>query len=134
MLYFVDIGAPKSLLGQKELHRIVNLLVIHHRRLLTSQNIFGFSDATYESFGISIIPLETLPVIPLTMVQMDLVSADIPDLLRMDILYRESITPCTVSNILIHFVTVKGKMIGTYMLTNANFLCDELKATTFMYL
>lgn len=93
----------------------MNFLGTHHRPLLPSQNLFNFSDAKYKSLGISMINLETPSGIPPIMIKMHVVSADIPDLLGINLLECETITPYTVSNTLINRVTVRVKIVGTYM-------------------
>lgn len=76
---------------------------------MPSNNRFRFADAVYESLGRTSLPLRTPPGIPAIMVEMDVVNADIPALLGMDLLDKESLTPCTVSNRLAKRVPIIDK-------------------------
>lgn len=51
-------------------------------------------------------PLATPPGVPRVFVEMEIVNADIPALLGMDIMDKESLTPCTVSNRLIKRIII----------------------------
>lgn len=74
-------------------------------------NRFRFADSTYDSLGKINIPLRTPVGQPIIFVEMDVVTANIPALLGMDIMDKESLTPCTVSNRLIKRVPI-GKAKG----------------------
>lgn len=119
MGFCVDIGAPRSVVGLKELHRIFNKIGLRRPTLRRSNNRFRFADATYESLGITVIkldvPINQSPVY----VELDVVSADIPALMGMDVLDRESLTPCTISNQL-----MKRILVGTDSKTGTPQFCD----------
>lgn len=107
--FCVDIGAPKSVIGRKELNRVVNAIGMRPKKPRYSSNRFRFADAEYESLGKASIPLLTPPGIPAIFVEMNVVQADIPAFLGMDVLDRESVTPCTVSNRLVKRTVMKRK-------------------------
>lgn len=96
-----DTGAPKSVVGRKELNRILNALGLHERRIFPSRKKFRFAYAVYNSLGRISIFLRTCPGVSKIFVELDIVDADIPALLGMDDLDNESLTPCTFSNRLI---------------------------------
>ena len=81
-----DTGAPKSVVGTKELNRIFSALGMHRRKLQGSHHRFRFADITFESRGRVSLTLRTPPGIPAVIVELDVVEADIPALLGMDIL------------------------------------------------
>lgn len=60
---------------------------------MPSINSFKLVDSLYDSLGKIKIPLETSSVIPPVDVEMDIVNADIMELLCMDVLDVESLTP-----------------------------------------
>ena len=98
--FCVDIGAPRSVVGLKEARRLYNRIG-RRLRLTPSNRTFRFADSEHESLGTIIIPLETPPGISTIQVCLDVVSADVPALLGMDVMDENSLTPCTVSNRLI---------------------------------
>ncbi len=75
-------------------------------KLIRSRNSFRFADAVYDSLGKVVIRLKTPTGQPPVFVEVDVVSADIPPLLGMDLLDRESLTPCTISNRLIKRIPI----------------------------
>ena len=95
--FCVDIGAPRSVIGLKEARRSYGRTGrrLHPR---PSNRKFRFADSVFESLGTVMVPLETPPVIPTIKVVLDVISADIPALLGMDVMDDNSLTPCTVSN------------------------------------
>ena len=99
--FLAHIGATKSCIGRKELNRICNAAGFRLKPLSPSNNRFRFADSTYDFLGKATIPLLTPPGVPSIPVELDVVQADIPALLEMDIFDKESITPCTASNRLI---------------------------------
>ncbi len=97
----VDIGAPRSVLGQKELNRILSQVGRHSIPISKSKRRYRFADAVYSSLGTVEIPLETPNGIPLMSVGLDIVSADVPALLDLDILDSESLFADTMTNRLV---------------------------------
>ncbi len=93
-----DIGAPRSVIEQKELHRVMNRLQRHKFPMQKSNRSFRFADTTYSSLGQIELPLATPPGIPLVYVTLDIVSADIPALLGLEVLDGESLMVGTVTN------------------------------------
>ena len=96
--FCVDIGAPKSVIGHKELKKIFSRLGRRVKKLKTSFNRFRFADTTFKSLGQVSIPLATPPGRPPISVTMDVVPVDIPPLLGLDVLDRESLIADTVAN------------------------------------
>ena len=99
--FVCDIGAPKSVVGRKTLNRILNENGVYKRHIRPSQNRFRFANSVFESRGKITIPLRTPLGIPPVNVDLDIVDADIPALLGMDVMDRELLTPCTITNRLI---------------------------------
>eukprot|EP00171_Calliarthron_tuberculosum_P023610 IDg23610t1 len=96
--FCVDIGAPKSVAGKKELHRILSAMKMRDYRLKPSQNKFRFGDDTFSSLGVVTLPLPTPNGVKPIHVDFDIVLADVPALLGMDILDREELIADTVFN------------------------------------
>lgn len=88
----------------KEINRIFSAQNSRRPTLRKSNNRFRFADAVFKSLGKVLLQLRTVPGQPTIDVELDVVSADIPALLGMDLLDRESLTPCTVMNILVNRV------------------------------
>lgn len=99
--FCTDIGAPRCVVGLKQLNRIYNYFGSRRPSLRKPANRFRFADSVFESLGKTCLPLQTAPGVPTINVELDVVSADIPALLGMDLMDRESLTPCTVMNKLI---------------------------------
>lgn len=94
----MDTGAPQSVIGRKELNRIFNKNGIHDVRIIPSNKSFRFVDTSFKYLGRVQIELET-PLVALTVqVCLDIVQVDIPALLEMDVLDKEVLTPCLISN------------------------------------
>ena len=100
--FCVDIGAPKSVAGKREINRLLAALGTHHRKIRASGNSFRFGDENFESLGQISLPLPTPNGTPRVMVDFDIVQADVPALLGMDILDREELVADTVFNRLAH--------------------------------
>ncbi len=88
--FCVDIGAPRSVIGRKELNRILAQVGRH-----------SIPDAIYSSLGSVELPIATPDCIPLIYVNLYIVSADVPALVGLDILDRESPFEDTVANRLV---------------------------------
>lgn len=104
----MDIGAPRSVFGLKEARRIFNRIG-RSLQLRPSSRSFRFADSLYESLGVVKMPLETPPGIPSISVPLDVISADVPALLGLDVMDNHSLTPCTVSNRLIRRKVLDNK-------------------------
>ena len=96
--FCVDIGAPKSVIGRKELARILRAQGLPFPTLRRSYRRFRFADTTFKSLGQVSISLATPPGIPPLPVVMDVVEAEIPALLGLDMLDKELLTADTVTN------------------------------------
>ena len=100
--FCVDIGAPKSVAGKREINRLLATLGNHHRQIRPSSNRFRFGDETFESLGKISLPLATPRGAPRILVDFDIVQADVPALLGMDVLDREELVADTVFHRLAH--------------------------------
>ena len=95
--FCVDTGAPSSVIGLKELRRLPASFGRHLLRLKKSHKQFRFADASFESLGHIKIPLGTPPGVSPVYISLEVVSADVPALLGMDVLDAESLVadPCS---------------------------------------
>lgn len=112
--FCIDTSAPRSVIGKKELNRILLKHGIHHRRILKSTKSFRFADTTFKSLCSAHIPLNTPPGAPTIEGNLDIVETDIPALLGMDIMDKEGLTPCLISNRLAkrgRLKTVQGREV-----------------------
>ena len=96
--FCIDIGAPKSVISRKELSRILRAHAFRFPKLRSSNRRFRFADETFRSLGQTAIPLATPPGMAPLPAMIDVVDADIPALLGLDILDKESLTADTVTN------------------------------------
>lgn len=96
-----DIGAPRSVIGVKQVNRIFNSQGARRPALKRSNHRFRFADSVLKSLGIVTLPLKTPHGQKTIDVELDVVATDIPALLGMDLLDRKSRTPCTVTNRLV---------------------------------
>ncbi len=85
-----EIGAPRSVIGQKELRRVMYRLQRHKLPTDQSNHRLRFADTNYQSLRQIELPLATPPGISVVYVTLDIVSADIPALLGLDVLDDES--------------------------------------------
>lgn len=99
--FCVDTGAPTSVIGLKELRRIFNQLGRRLPILRHSPKRFQFADASFDSLGKIDLPLATPAGIQAIFVTLDVVSADVPALLGLDILDSHHFVADTVSNRLV---------------------------------
>ncbi len=97
----VDIGAPRFVIGREELNRILPQVGRHSIPKSKSKGRYRFPDAVYSSLGTVELPIATPNGIPLIYVGLDIVSADVPALLGLDILGSESLFADTVTNRLV---------------------------------
>ena len=84
--FFVDTGAPTSVIGRKELRIISQGNGIRNLKLRKSGNRFRFSNSTFQSLGQVDLPLATPCGLRPIYVTLDVVSADVPALLGLDTL------------------------------------------------
>eukprot|EP00171_Calliarthron_tuberculosum_P017416 IDg17416t1 len=97
----VDIGAPSSVTGKKELNRIHTFLRRRSLPIGKSNRQFRFSNTKQKSLGCVKLLLDTPPNIHPIHIPLDIVEVDILALLGLNILDSESLCACTVSNRLI---------------------------------
>lgn len=96
-----DIGAPKDVAGRKEITHIKHSFGMKRKNVFPSVNRFRFASESCPSFGRISVPLNRPAGIPTIYFDLDIVNADRPPLLGMNISEKESLTPCKVSNRLI---------------------------------
>ena len=96
--FCADIGSPKCVIGRKECNRICTKFGIHERHIKPSNERFSFADHSYPSLGKVSIPPKTPIRAPKIIVVLDMVEADIPPLLGMDLLDREELCADTTVN------------------------------------
>ena len=96
--FYVDIGAPKSCIGLRELKSILSRFGRRIPELKWSPNRFRFAGTSYNSLGKISHPLATPPSGPPIVVEMDVVNADIHALIGLDVLDREALMADTVAN------------------------------------
>ena len=99
--FLVDIGAPKSVIGKKKLKYLSCTAGTNHVSLLRkSYNRFRFANETFDSIGMLTLFLDTPTGIPPMPVEIDIVIADFPPLLGLDVLDREKLIPDIAYNVL----------------------------------
>ena len=99
--FCLDIGAPRSVTGQRELNRIVKTTGIMVKVKNGSTNSFRFGNVVFRSVGTVVLQLKTPKGAEKIFVQLDIVAADMPALLGIDVMDAVGLTPCTVSNRLV---------------------------------
>ena len=109
--FCVDISAPKSVIGRKELCRIFSEqnLRVPELQSTAHKHRFWFEDELFDSLGRVTHYLATQIGVPLIPVELDVVQADVPALLGMDILDREGLIADTVANCLTKRVKVSSE-------------------------
>lgn len=86
------------MVGRKDLNRLLSAAGIHQRNIHKSSRRFRFGDESFPSLGRISLPLGTPPGVKPIFVDFDIVQADIPPLLGMDVLDREELVADTVFN------------------------------------
>ena len=110
--FCVDIGAPRSVIGKKELMRIMRHYNKQSIPVMRSRNAFRFGDSVAKSRGIVELFLDTPNGTPPLPVLLDIVDVNIPALLGLDILDGYSLNADTVSNRLIHRIPCSKSVSG----------------------
>ncbi len=90
-----------SFIGVKELRRVMSAMKRPDPDISKSRRQFRFGDAFYKSYGTVLMHLATPDNIPPIPVMMDIVPADIPALLGLDVLDKENLYADTVTNRLV---------------------------------
>jgi len=99
--FLVDIGAPKSVIGKKALNRVFSASKTYQLpKLRYSPHSFRFANETFHSIGSLTLYLETPAGVATVAVDIDVVTADIPPLLGLDVIDHESLTPDVAFNVL----------------------------------
>ncbi len=100
--FFVDIGASRSIIGQKQLTHVLKRLVRSDISRIRSNNSFRFGGVTVPSLGIIKLNLKVQVAMRPIPVLMGLVPVDVPALLGLLVLVSEQLYACNVANRLIH--------------------------------
>ena len=100
--FCVDIGAPKSVVGNSQLNNILQYIGQKSIPRMRSTNSFRFGDVTVHSLGMVEIALATPLNIPNIPVLMDIVPVNVPALLGLDVLDSEELYADNVTNRLVH--------------------------------
>ena len=87
--FCIDTGAPSSVIGLKELRRILQHQSLRATPTLKSLNRFRFADYTFQFLGQVDLPLSTPNNRPPIHVTFDIVAAYVPALLGLDALDTE---------------------------------------------
>ena len=88
--------SPKSVIGKRELNRLLRATNKHSRDIRRSGHRFRFGDESFPSLGRISLPLATPSGIEPIFVDFDIGDADIPALLGMDVLDGEQFVADTV--------------------------------------
>ncbi len=100
--FCVGIEAPRSVVGRPKLNSILRNMKKIHIPHISSNNSFRFSDVTAKSIEMVEIELLTPPYVHYIPVLMDIVPADVPVLLGLDVLDVEILYTDNVTNRLAH--------------------------------
>lgn len=106
--FLVDIDAPCSVIGWKELNRVLYKMGKYRRVIRPSNRRFRFGDVSHRSKGKIRLAMETPPGIRSIQVDLDIVDARVPALLGMDVLDREKLIPDTLNDRLARRSAVKS--------------------------
>lgn len=106
----VDIGAPLSVIGKKELFPLIHHLDRQGKKLKPSLNSFRFADTVFESLGTTVLPIRTSFHVDAMIVEMDVVKEkNIPAILGLDAMDEQSLTLCIMTKTLVKLVVKHGK-------------------------
>lgn len=107
--FYVDIGAPRSIIGLRQLDLVLNHLRKPDIPFIKSHYSFRFGDVTVQSLGTIEIALENpSPWRPITAI-MDVVPVDVPAFLGLDVLDAEQLHADNVTNRLVHCEVLSRK-------------------------
>ena len=95
-------GAPKPVARNRRINSLLARLGSHHRQIRPSINRFRFGYQTFESLGNICLPLPTPKCAPRISIDFEIVQADVPALLGMDVLDREELVVAKVFYHLAH--------------------------------
>jgi len=95
--FCIDTGAPTSVVGLTEVRRIANS-ARKRLKLRSSSKRFRFADATFDSLGRVFLPLATPCGVMAIYVPIDVVAADIPALMGLDVMDQHKLYVNTVTN------------------------------------
>ena len=95
--FCIDTGAPNSVIGLQAALLLFNGLGRKVKPFKPSQKRFRFPDSTFDSLGSIELPLATPRGIPTIFFQLNVVAADVPALLCLDVLDEYSLIVDTVT-------------------------------------
>lgn len=127
----VDIGAPKSVAGRRELHRTLEHIGRPHPNLNPSRHSFRFADAVYDSHDTTNVLRGTPSPARTIHVTLEVVTAHVTELLGMDTMDKETLSPCTVTNSLVKWVREddnNGQRIDLWSIEQKMYMSNHLYA------
>lgn len=96
--FCVDTRAPNPVIGLPELRCIYATNMVITPQLRKSTRRFKFSYVIFQSLGLNDLPLATPSGKSPIYITLDILSADIPPVMRLEVMNAHSLTPNTVSN------------------------------------
>ena len=99
--FCLGLGAPRSVVGQKELHKKLSCLGSTDIPIAKSQNFFRFSDIAMILVGKLELCLEIPDQVPIIIALLDIVSDKVPTLLGLEVLDAEKLCTDNVTNRLV---------------------------------
>lgn len=112
--FCVDIGSPRSVIGKRELSRLLHHLGRLEKKLKSSINSFCFADKIFESLSAIVQLLESPHHLGTILVEMDVVGANDLALRGLGAIKERSLTPCIVTNMLVKRVVKRGKSMDLW--------------------
>lgn len=94
----IDTGASRLVIKWKELNGVCNENGIHDMKVGPSNQHFRFADNTFKSLGIVHIELDTPLRATSISVGLEVLQADVPALLGVDVMEKEGLNPFLISN------------------------------------
>eukprot|EP00171_Calliarthron_tuberculosum_P003553 IDg3553t1 len=104
--FCVDIGAPSSVIGWKQLHRINSQIGRRSIPIANYTRRSRFIDSVYKSLGSVCLALATPEGVQNIHVTLDIVSADVPALLGLEVLDSECLYADTVTKRLVNRIVI----------------------------
>ena len=106
--FCVDIEAPRSVIGERQLKHILKKTQNHAIPRMMSNNYFKFGDVPVRSLGMVELHLKTpAPRRPIP-VLMDIVPVDVPALLSLDVLDAECLYADNITNRIVHRIVISN--------------------------
>ena len=103
-----DTGAPKSVIGKKQVNRILDRLGRRCMPVIRSNRLFRFGDVSSKLFGMIELSIQTPENIPLIHVLLNVVDVNIPALIGLDVLDGNFLMVDNISNHLWHRIVISN--------------------------